>query len=112
MTLNANEIEAAIDEIADELKLAQTKLDRLRALAREAETDRRSTRGTFGNERYEIAASAFRRHGFEFDDLKVRRTCQKHADQDGFAVKLGKWHVRLPQFDIFAEQVKSGTERF
>lgn len=112
MSHRTSDLCAAIDELAEELKLAQTKLDRLRAMARQPKANHRSMHGAAVSERYELAASAFRRHGFEFDDLKVRRICKKHADQDGFAVKLGKWHVRLPRFDEFAERVKFGAEQF
>lgn len=109
---SADDIEAVIAEIDRDMRLVRSNLDRLRAMARARKASQRSMHNAAVNERYEVAASAFRRHGFEFDDLKVRRICQRHADQDGFAVKLGKWHVRLPRFDEFAEQVKFGAEQF
>ncbi|MBN9597538.1 MAG: hypothetical protein J0G36_19580 [Afipia sp.] len=112
MALNANEIEAAIDEIADELKVAQSKLDRLRAIASQPEVLEQPLPVPVAIERCEIAASAFRRHGFLFNDLKVQRTCRDHAGDGGFAIKLGVWNVKQPQFDVFAEQVKCGAARF
>ena len=90
--------------------------DRLRALARQPGTDEGPTRqsSTYvaqdGRGRYEIAADAFRRHGFPFNDLKVQRLCKKH--ENDFALKMGVWHVRLPDFDRYAERVKQNHVEF
>ena len=115
MSDRATELETAISEIYGEMQSLQTKVDRLCALARQPECKDQDIQvpvSSSEDERYEIAAFAFRRHGFRFNDLKVQRVCREHAGQGDFAIKLGVWNVRLPLFDIFAERVKRGIERF
>ena len=109
-------LRAAGGAIANELEVLILDMEkfteRLRALARQPGVDSRTpSSARDGRQRFEVAVDAFRRHHFPFDDLKVRRICQKHA-QDSFAVNLGVWHVRLPDFDHFAERVKGGLVRF
>ncbi|MEH2482023.1 uncharacterized protein YozE (UPF0346 family) [Nitrobacteraceae bacterium AZCC 2146] len=108
-------IEALISEWeADQRDRVAAFADRLRAAARApAQTaDRKTLPAKAVKERFENAAEAFDRHGFPFDDQKVRRICKRHSDEGGFAVNLGVWNVRQPGFDDFAELVKRGQARF
>lgn len=69
----------------------QAIFERLRAAAREPDDNDvgAPTPPLESNPRFEIAATALRRNGFEFDDQKVRRICARHSGEDDFAVNLG-----------------------
>ncbi len=66
---------------------------------------------------YQNAAEAFRDRGFPFNDQKVRRLCRANAIEKPngarFAMQLaGTWHVIVPAFDLWADRIERGLERF
>jgi hypothetical protein len=111
-----DQIEAILSDLDRNEHERSDLMARLRAAARSPmraqSPEAQSATPLKGRHWYVSAAEAFAKHGFPFDDIKVRRLCRKHSGDGGFAVKLGVWHVREPAFTKFCDRVERGLDCF